>query len=161
MRANNESAQTSASGANSLRHSPEHPRPRRQIPDLGPQAPGLSAFRARVNIWLSVSVSTFLKHQSCVTPFPVMPARDQWRRRQTRLVGFNTFEPGLSSVAAMPRYLAVFALLLLCQLVAAQFGFFEQMFQGEHPGRQQQQRQRPPGADHWRAQADAGESFVC
>ena len=52
-------------------------------------------------------------------------------------------------------YLAVFAILLFCQLAAAQFGsFFEQMFQGEHPGRQQQ---RPPGADHWRVQADASE----
>ena len=59
----------------------------------------------------------------------------------------------------MSKYLAIFAILLFCQLSTAQFGsFFEQMFQGEHPGRQQQ-RQRPPGADHWRAQADASESF--
>ena len=58
----------------------------------------------------------------------------------------------------MSKYLAIFAILLFCQLAAAQFGFFEQMFQGQHPG-QQQQRQRPPGADHWRAQADAGESL--
>jgi hypothetical protein len=56
----------------------------------------------------------------------------------------------------MSNYLTIFAILLFCQLVAAQFGsFFEHMFQGEHPGRQQQRR--PPGADHWRAQADAGE----
>jgi len=57
----------------------------------------------------------------------------------------------------MSKYLAIFAILLFCQLVAAQFGsFFEHMFQGEHPGRQQQ---RPPGADHWRAQGDASESL--
>ena len=55
----------------------------------------------------------------------------------------------------MSKYLAVFAILLFCQLAVAQFaGFFEHMFQGEHPGRQQR---RPPGADHWRAQADASE----
>ena len=55
----------------------------------------------------------------------------------------------------MSKYLAIFAVLLFCQLVAAQFGsFFEHMFQGENPGRQQR---RPPGADHWRAQADASE----
>jgi len=54
----------------------------------------------------------------------------------------------------MSKYLAIFAILLFCKLAAAQFGgFFEQMFQGEH----RQQRQRPPGADHWRAQADASE----
>ena len=59
----------------------------------------------------------------------------------------------------MFKYLAIFVVLLSCQLAAAQFGgFFEQMFQGDHPGRQQQ-RQRPPGADHWRAQADASESL--
>lgn len=59
----------------------------------------------------------------------------------------------------MSKYLAIFAILLFCQLAAAQFGnFFEQMFQGEHPGRQQ--RQRPPGTDHWRAQADAGEYLL-
>lgn len=56
----------------------------------------------------------------------------------------------------MSKYLAVFTILLFCQLAVAQFGsFFEHMFQGEHSGRQQQ---RPPGADHWRAQADASES---
>ena len=54
----------------------------------------------------------------------------------------------------MSKYLAIFAVLLFCQIAAAQFGFFEHMFQGEHPGRQE--RQRPPGADHWRAQADSG-----
>ncbi|KAF9782972.1 hypothetical protein BJ322DRAFT_1073676 [Thelephora terrestris] len=54
----------------------------------------------------------------------------------------------------MSKYLAIFAILLFCQLAAAQFGFFEQMFQGGQQ-QQQQQRQRPPGADHWRAQADA------
>lgn len=56
----------------------------------------------------------------------------------------------------MSKYSVIFVILFFCQLAAAQFGFFEQMFQGENPGRQQ--RQRPPGADHWRAQADAGES---
>ena len=61
------------------------------------------------------------------------------------------------SAGGMSKHLVIFATLLFCQLAAAQFGFFEQMFQGEHPGRQQ--RQRPPGADHWRTQADASESF--
>ena len=58
----------------------------------------------------------------------------------------------------MSKYLAIFAVLLFCQLATAQFGnFFEQMFQGEHPGRQQR---RPPGADHWRAQADASKFLL-
>ena len=58
----------------------------------------------------------------------------------------------------MSKHLAIFAILLFCQLSAAQFGFFEQVFQGGHPG--QQQQQRPPGAGHWRAQADASEFSV-
>jgi len=61
-------------------------------------------------------------------------------------------------VGGMSNYLAIFAILLFCQLSAAQFGFFEQVFQGGHPG--QQQQQRPPGAGHWRAQADASEFLV-
>lgn len=42
----------------------------------------------------------------------------------------------------------------LLPLVSAQFGFFEQMFQG-HSGHQQQQRS---GANAWAAQSESGES---
>ena len=65
--------------------------------------------------------------------------------------------PKFAPVGGMSKYLAIVVVLLFCQLAAAQFGgFFDHMFQGD-PGRQQ--RQRPPGADHWRAQADASESL--
>jgi uncharacterized protein HemX len=72
----------------------------------------------------------------------------------------STFFPGFAR--GMSKYLAIFAILLFCQLAAAQFGFFEQMFQGgqQQQQQQQQQRQRPPGADHWRAQADAGKALA-
>lgn len=42
---------------------------------------------------------------------------------------------------------------LLPSLAFAQFGFFDQMFQGGHPRHQQQQQQRP-GGSQWAAQAD-------
>jgi len=46
----------------------------------------------------------------------------------------------------------------LIPLVSAQFGFFEQMFQGH--GSQQQQH-RPGGASAWAAQSEAGKHPVC
>jgi len=97
-----------------------------------------------------------------VRPLPETPDRGR-RARNHRRVNFQSRSTLVSSsrrfapARVMSKYLAIFAILLFCQLAAAQFGnFFEQMFQGEHPGRQQ--RQRPPGADHWRAQADASKS---
>lgn len=45
--------------------------------------------------------------------------------------------------------------LALLPLVSAQFGFFDQIFQG-HPAHQQQQQR--PGGNRWAAQSEAGES---
>jgi uncharacterized protein involved in response to NO len=59
----------------------------------------------------------------------------------------------------------LFLLFCLCQLVNAQFNFFEQVFGGgqqqhqqQQQQQQQQQHQRGHGTDHWRNQADASES---
>ena len=121
---------------------------------------GFSISRVQ-SIWSSGQANLFSccrSRSSCDprtgNPGPAVPA--------TANVSFpssiTSVSQGFVSAGRMSKYLAIFTVLLLCQLSAAQFGgFFEQMFQGEHPGRQQ--RQRPPGADHWRAQADAGESL--
>ena len=97
-----------------------------------------------------------------VTPLPETPDR---RIPTSVIADVSTFEfdhlqftSSFASARGMSKYLAIYTILLFCQLAAAQFGFFEQMFQGDHPGRQQQ-RQRPPGADHWRAQVDASKSL--
>ena len=80
------------------------------------------------------------------------------RRVPSEFDHLHDLKPRPAPVGGMSKYLAIFAILLFCRLSAAQFGFFEQVFQGGHPG--QQQQQRPPGAGHWRAQADASEFLV-
>ncbi|CCA75716.1 hypothetical protein PIIN_09706 [Serendipita indica DSM 11827] len=66
----------------------------------------------------------------------------------------------LSSLKQMQSLWMSFFLLvgLLPSLAFAQFGFFDQMFQGGHPRHQQQQQQRP-GGSQWAAQADLGKSL--
>lgn len=109
--------------------------------------------------WVRVPLSAFYEIESGIPKFVTSPTGNSgpYKFRATcRARSLSSRHArGFIQARGMSKYLAIFAILLFCQLVAAQFaGFFEHMFQGEHPGRQQR---RPPGADHWRVQGDAGE----